>query len=194
MRVGSHKSGNAAVDAGRPAPRYRVYECAARPNAGVPGFHVAINQEHLDELIAMALFYRFLNPSFQVPRRLHREDRDGAERASLRAQIERSRDWLESVHVETKTMGRPYLRMGQERIVMPRIFAAEARIAALEELHPQVSSLMTTRPLLQEWAELAIAERRDVIEALVVPVVDPVRDDERGRRGLNERRVRFVWR
>jgi hypothetical protein len=175
-------------------PRYRVYECASPRTSGSAGFHVAIHQENLDRIVVGALLARILDREFQLPRRLHREDCDGAERSALRAQIESYRDWLEIVRVEAKAMGRLQLLTSQELIVLPKILAAETRIAALEEPHPLVQLLATAHSFRRCWNGFELAQQRDVIEALVLPVVDPVPVGERGRRGPNERRVRFVWR
>ena len=86
------------------------------------------------------------------------------------------------------------MRIDQELIVMPKIFAAEARIEALEELHPLVQSLAIARSFWLRWDALELVEQRDVIEALVVPVVERVAEDERGLRGSNDRRVNLIWR
>jgi hypothetical protein len=90
----------------------------------------------------------------------------------------------------------PLARTTQERIVLPKIEAAQARIEELEQLDPLIDDLGTSRPVRATCDALRLQQQRQVVQALLVPSVEPVPRAERGRQGLdvNTRRVAIRWR
>ncbi|WP_437773522.1 hypothetical protein [Arthrobacter sp. KNU40] len=90
----------------------------------------------------------------------------------------------------------PDILIGQERIVVPKMAAARERLVALDELDPLVQDLVRLGPNLIKvhWNHLVLAEQRQVIGALVLPFVQPVTASNRGRRGVDTKRVDLVWR
>lgn len=177
--------------AAQPPARYHVYECAGTP--GSTGFHVSMHQEHLDQIITDAVLARVCEPDFHPPTALG-EDEDGQERRALRLEIKSDRVWLNYVEKEAMRRKMPDLIIGQDRIVLPRIRAAQDRLEELEELDPLALGLMRARSARNTWERMPLAQRRHVVHALMIRRILPVPADERGQRGLNIRRVDLGWR
>lgn len=186
VRVGSQ---NTRSDEQR--HRYRVYECAGSP--GSTGFHVSMRQEHLDQIVADAVVERVLRSDFRAPR-AHEEDSDGTERRALRLEIKSLRIWLDEVGKEARRRGTEDVLTGAERVVLPKIEAATDRVEELERLDPMIVDLQDARSVRRAWDALPLAQQRHVVRALMVPRINPVLEEERGRRGLNARRVDLGWR
>lgn len=143
--------------------------------------------------MAEVLLARFYDRDFRAPRRLYDEDRDGEERATLRAQIATDLNRLDALRDEGKATGHTYLAINLEMILYPRTRNAKKRIESLDEPHPVVQALLAARSFFRCWESLSLAQRRDVVKSLVVPVVDPVPSNERGQHGLNLSRLTFRW-
>lgn len=187
LRVGSQNSG---VPEG--AARYRVYECAGTP--GGPGFHVSISQEHLDQIVTDAVLERVGDAGFETPRALD-DDPDGTERRALHLEIKSHRVWLDTVWKEARRRDREHVAIAQERIVLPKIEEAQARIDRLDQLDPEIDGLRTTGSPQHTWEQLSLDQRRRIIQAVMTVRINPVPADERGRRGVdaNARRVDVSW-
>jgi hypothetical protein len=171
--------------------RYRVYECAG--SAGSRGFHVSMRQEHLDQLVTDAVLARISEPGFRTPRTSH-EDEDGSERRALRLEIKGHRVWLDSVRKEADRRAAPLMLAHQERVVFPKIRAALSRIEALDELDPLAGQLRDSSSIRNAWNRMPLPEQRHIIQVLVTPRINPVLPEDRGRQGLNTRRVDLDWR
>lgn len=185
VRIGSQNTG---LGKGQPA-RYRVYECAGLPGAG--GFHVSIQQEHLDQIVTEAVMDRVLQADFHPPRDLE-DDADGTERRALRLQIKAQRLWLDHGRKEAHRRGMDHIMPPVERIVRSKIEAAQLRIDELERLNPLVLDLQGARSVRLTWQRLPRADQRRVIGALMAPRINPVPIEQRGR-GLNSERIDLGW-
>lgn len=184
--AGSQRGGDKAD-----ATRYRVLECRGA-STGAPGsFHVAMSQEHLDQIVVGAVLTRVTRDGFTPP--LAWAD-SADERAALRHEIKRRHLWLSAVRREAKKRNNFRVLSSELRIVLPEIEAAEDRLELLNGLDPHITSLAKPGRTRTRWNGMDLATQRHVIQALVVPRVNPVLDTEQGQRGLNARRVEFDWR
>lgn len=191
-RIGTQNTGAPrGAGAGEPPSRYTVYECAGAP--GSTGFHVSMHQEHLDRIVTDAVLARIGEPDFRAPPVLS-EDEDGEIRRALRLEIKSDRAWLDAVQKEAARSKRPHVLIQQQRIVLPRIQAAETRIEELDELDPLVLELKDAQSARNAWERMPLAQRRHVVQVLVVPRIRPIDAEGRGRRGVNAERVDLEWR
>ncbi len=154
-----------------------------------------MRQDYLDQIVADAVLARIPGSVLRAPRALW-EDEDGSERRALRLEIKSHHVWLNAVCKGAEQRGQLTLLAVQERIVVPKIEAAQARIDVLEAQRHRVNELMLqrSRSLHDTWKSLVMAQRRQIIQSLVVPRINPIPIAERGQRGLNPRRVDLVWR
>lgn len=189
LRVGGQNAGSSDDR----ATRYRVYECGGRP--GRTGFHVVIHQEHLDQIVVAAVLARVGDPSFQTPRALP-DDADGAERQALRLEIKSRRIWLTSVWKEARRRAREDVADDLQGLVLQQNQEAQRRIDELERANPEIGSLRDSPSRQATWDALPIGQKRDIVQTLMIPTVNPVPGDQRGARGLDStvRRVELQWR
>lgn len=170
---------------------YRVYECAG--NSASSGFHVSMRQDHLDQIVTEAVLARVAEPDFQPPPHDPGQDADGTEREALRLEIEKHSQWLDGFREEAKKRKMFYMIQKEERIVLPQIAAAQARIEELERLDPITSELATSQSARTVWDAMPMAQRRHVVASLMKPKINPVAAGEHGKRGLNPSRVDLNW-
>lgn len=193
LRMGSQNRGRRRYGSTTdPLPRYRVYECVGGHDAKAA--HTSISQEHLDQIVIDAVLAEIGTAGFRVPRSRQDADPDGVNRRALKREISRDQKWLAEVRQEAIATERPHVLAGQERIVLPKIEAARKELASLEELNPLIDALRQSHARREHWDSLTLSQQRDVIAALVVPVVNPVSTNDRGRPGPNVSRVKLVWR
>lgn len=171
--------------------RYAVYVCPG--GAGRGGFHVSMRHEHLDAAVTEAVLARLQRVDFLAQFGERGEDAE-AERTSILEEIEGHRAWLNQVRERAESERRLDLLFDQEARTQPKIDAAQRRLRALTDADPVVLDLAERGAVREAWEGLGLPERRRVIRALVVPRVLPVPPEERGRRGINLKRIDIVWR
>ena len=186
LRGGRQSAGRGAD--GEPR-RYPTYICAgyASPQPGTK--HVSIKEEHLDLLVSEAVIARLSQPDFLTTARssdveLH------VEREELAAQIDADKAYLDDVRQKAAEAGMFDLVIDQERRVRPRIEANEQRLRALSGHSEEVLALASEEDVRGAWEGMPVARQRDVVRALMVPVVKPA---ERGQKGLRPERVEVRW-
>jgi hypothetical protein len=151
-----------------------------------------MRQDHLDQIVTDVVLARIATAEFQAPRATQ-EDPDGTERRALRLEIKGHRIWLDSVRKEAERRQMPEMLARQEHIVFRKIYAARWRIHELEELDPLTVELTEAASVHSAWNRMSVLERRHVVETLVIPRINPVTPDERGKQGPNVNRVELVW-
>lgn len=187
LRSGRQSAGRAADGAAR---KYLTYVCAGY-GAPKPGTsHVSIKAEHLDLLVTEAVIGRLSQPDFLSTARTADESVD-AERAQLVESIETDRAYLEGVRQKAAEAGMFDLVIDQERRVRPRIEENERRLRALSGHSEDVLALASEEDVRGAWERMPVARQRDVIRALMVPVVKP--PTQRGAKGLQPDRVEVRW-
>ena len=67
------------------------------------------------------------------------------------------------------------------------------RIEELEELDPLARQLRDSSSVQKAWNGMSLVDRRHIIQLLVLPRINPVPPEERGRPGINARGVDLVW-
>lgn len=195
LRAGTQNAGTRGTGSAKEArPRYRVYHCAG-PSATASGrVHVSMSQEHLDQIVTEAVLARISQVDFETPRTLRDEDPNGTERERLELDIKADEIWLDAVRREAEMKRRPSILAGQERIIRPRIESARKSLDELAQIDPIVRDLTISDPVQAHSDDMTLAERRHVIQTLVIPHINPTSVEERGQRGFNERRVELSWR
>lgn len=186
LRGGRQSSGGGKDGENR---RYPTYACAGygAPKAGVK--HVSIKEEHLDLLVSEAVIARLSQPDFLTTARSSDVEVD-AERARLVQAIEEDKAYLDGVRQKAAEAGMFDLVIDQERRVRPRIEESERRLRALSGHSEEVLALASADDVRAAWERMPLARQRDVIRALMVPVVKPA---ERGQKGLRPERVEVRW-
>lgn len=170
--------------------RYLTYICAGY-GAPKPGTsHVSIKAEHLDLLVTEAVIGRLSQPDFLTAARSADQDVE-AVRAQLAQAVEDDKAYLEGVRQKAAEAGMFDLVIDQERRVRPRIEENERRLRALSGHSDEVLALASEEDVRGAWERMPIARQRDVIRALMVPVVKP--PTQRGAKGLQPDRVEVRW-
>lgn len=190
LRIGSQNGASPATGSTTKPLRYRVYECGGAP--GRSGFHVSMRQNHLDALVRDAVLARVASTGFAVPKAL-RDDVDGREQQALRLEIKSHRVWLTAVRKEARRRGVLEEYVAQQRLVNPKIQKAQDRLDALAAEDAVVRELLAGDSVRLRWRDMTLEEQRHVVQALLVPRVNPVDSAERGQHGRNDRRVDLVW-
>lgn len=187
LRGGRQSAGR---DADGQPRRYPTYICAgyASPQPGVK--HVSIKEEHLDFLVGEAVIARLSQDDFLTAARTVDDEVD-AERARLSKAIEDDKAYLDSVRQQAADAGMFDLVIDQERRVRPRIEENERRLRALSGHSDEVLALAGEADVRGAWDRLLVARQRDVVRALLVPVVKP--PAQRGAKGLQPERVEVRW-
>jgi len=210
MRVGKQNAGPRKVvidDAGAPVlypkghryagkPKkvsegsYSTYICQGAP--GRTGFHVAMREEHLDDAITRAVLARLEAPDF-LARAGGRDDAVDAERQAVLDEIAGHEAWLEAVRERATRERKLDLLFDQQDRTEPLIRAAQRKLEALVKVDPEVLELVKAGDVRRRWAGLSVGERRDIVAAVVTPVIDRVPPERRGRRGIDLERIELIW-
>lgn len=187
LRGGRQSAGRGAD--GEPR-RYPTYICAgyASPQPGTR--HVSIKEEHLDLLASEAVIARLSQPDFLTSARSVDEEVD-AERERLSKAVEDDKAYLDGVRQKAADVGMFDLVIDQERRVRPRIEENERRLRALSGHSEEVLTLASEEDVRGAWERMPVARQRDVVRALMVPVVKP--PAKRGQKGLQPDRVEVRW-
>ncbi|MDP9999056.1 hypothetical protein [Pseudarthrobacter sulfonivorans] len=174
-----------------PCPFYNTYVCV-----GVPwktGFHVAMRDSHLDEVVSELVLARLERPNFLAMIGERGEGTD-AERRAILEEIASYQEYLDKVREEAAQKLRFDLLMDQEARIEPKIKAAQNRLEELSEMDPFVLRLLREGSVRDTWEKLELPMKRRVIRAVMTPRVNRVAPDARGQRGINHDRVDVVWR
>jgi site-specific DNA recombinase len=199
-RVGKQNMGVKKLDAeGNSVPRqtYRTYVCSGVPGRpgpdGKKGFHVAMREEHLDEVVTELLLARLERPDFLVMVGERGEGND-SERQSVLDEILGYQVYLDGVRADAADKLRFDLLLDQEARIEPKIKAAQARLEKLSEIDPFVLKLVADGAIREGWLNLDLAEKRRLIRAVMVPRINRIDAASKGRKGINRDRVEPGWR
>lgn len=200
MRVGKQNAGSKKLGSdGMPLPRevYGAYVCSGIPGRPGPdgkrGFHVAMRQEHLEEIVTELLLARLERPDFLATIG-DRGDAATAERDALLAEISGYQAYLDKVREEAAALLRFDILLDQEARIEPKIKAAQTKLEKLSEMDPFVLTLVSAGAIRMEWNSLKLADRRRMVRAVMAPRVNRIGKGWRGRKGLNFDRVEPGWR
>lgn len=200
MRLGKQNAGTKKVDpSGASIPRdvYGAYVCSGIPGRPGPdgrkGFHVAMRQEHLEQIVTEVLLARLERPDFLATIG-DRGDAANSERDALLAEIAGYQAYLDKVREEAAALLRFDILLDQEARIEPKIRAAQAKLEKLSEIDPFVLALLSGGAIRMEWSSLKLAEQRRMVRAVMAPRVNRIGKGWRGRTGLNFERVEPGWR
>lgn len=200
LRIGKQNAGSKKFDdAGNalPRPTYNTYVCAGVPGRpgpdGKKGFHVAMRQQHLDDVVTELLIARLERPDFLAMVGSQGEGND-LERQAVLTEIAGYQTYLNEVREEAATKMRFDLLLDQEIRIEPKIKAAQARLEKLAETDPLVLKLVADGAVSEGWGRLELAEKRRVIRAVMAPRVNRISAEWKGRKGINADRVEPGWR
>jgi site-specific DNA recombinase len=200
MRVGKQNAGvRKADEQGNPLPRktYRTYVCSGVPGRpgpdGKKGFHVAMREEHLDEVVTELLLARLERPDFLAMIGDRGEGTDLNRRALL-DEIAGYHEYLDKVREEAAAQLRFDLLIDQEIRIEPKIRDAQAKLEKLSEIDPFVLTVLAGGGIRMDWKDLELAQKRRVIRDVMAPRVARISTEARGRRGINYERVEPGWR
>lgn len=187
LRKGHQNKGRAVADGRR--SRYAVYICPGSPGRG--GFHVSVSLAALDELVTELVLTRLSQPDATAS--LGAQDgRHEEERTELLEQIARNRGWLEQVRAAAAEQQDLTLWLSQEKLIKPRIEAAERELRSLVDVDTAVLDLADAGDARAAWDALDLTTRRRVVAGLLTPVVH--RAERPGQRGRVHERVEVAWR
>lgn len=180
--------------AGRPQKvaedRYSTYICQGAP--GRTGFHVAMREEHLDTAVTEAVLTRLEMPDF-LARAGGKDDAVDAQRQAILDEIAGHEEWLEKVRARATRERKLDLLFDQQERTEPLIRAAQRKLEALVKVDPAVLELVKAGDVRKRWAGLSVAARRDIVLAVVTPVIHRVPPERRGRRGIDFERIELIW-
>ena len=193
VRVGAQNVGSSRRSQPRTDPsRYGVYEC--RGGVTKSGFHVSMNQEHLDQIVTDAVLARIDQPQFETPAIL-KDEAHRSEHDALRLELKALRIRLDAAGEDAEQAPDVALAHLQTTEADLEIRALQRRIDELQMRDPLIAELRRAGQFANlTWKWLSIVQRRHIVESLVVPRIKPLDPTERGRRGINADRVDLVWR
>ncbi|POH73473.1 recombinase family protein [Arthrobacter glacialis] len=174
-----------------PYPHYYTYVCVGVP--GKTGFHVAMRQEHLDEVVTELVLTRIAGPDFMAVAGVRGHGVD-AERHAVLAEIIGYHEYLDSVRKEAAEKLRFDLLLDQEARIGPKIKDAQKKLERLTEMDPLVLKLARSGASRQAWDALELSVQRRIVRSVVTPRINRVSGDAKGKRGVNRDRVVAVWR
>jgi site-specific DNA recombinase len=200
LRVAKQNAGTSKRDEdGKALPRktYPSYVCVGAHGRAGPdgkgGFHVAMQEEHLDTVVTELLLARLERPDALVligPR----GQANDVERRAVLDQIASYHRYLEDVRAEAAAKLRFDLLLDQSARIEPKLKAARARLEKLVYVDPLVFTLLATGAVRSEWDTLELPEKRRILRAVMQPQVNRVSPAWRGRKGINHERVEPGWR
>ncbi|MDQ1598161.1 MAG: site-specific recombinase [Microbacteriaceae bacterium] len=200
MRVGKQNAGVKKFDLeGNPLPRptYNTYVCSGIPGRpgpdGKKGFHVAMREEHLDEVVTELMFARLERPDF-LAMIGSRGEGNAAERRAVLDEIAGYQEYLDEVRADAAAKLRFALLLDQEARIEPKIKTAQARLEKLSEMDPFVLTLLAAGAIRLEWKDLELAEKRRLIRAVMAPRINRIGKGWKGQKGINHERVEPGWR
>jgi DNA invertase Pin-like site-specific DNA recombinase len=173
-----------------PYPFYNTYVCVGVP--GKTGFHVAMRDSHLDEVVTELMLSRLERPDFLAVIGERGKGTD-AERRTILEEIASYQDYLDRVREDAAQKLRFDVLMDQEARIGPKIKAAQKRLEKLSEMDPLVLRLIRDGAVRTGWDELELPDKRRVLRAMATPRVNRVGPEARGKRGINYERVDVVW-
>lgn len=190
-RVGKQNKGRQRFAAnGDPLPRehYSTYTCVGVP--GKTGFHVAMKETSLDLIVTELLLARLERPDFLMT--LGQDDgQTAAERQALIAEIDAHQKYLEEVHQLAADRHDLSLLFAQEKIIAPKITAAQQKLERLSAADPMVIGLASAGDVRGAWERLEFADKRRVVRVVMQPRIK--RAERRGARGIDRDRVIPGW-
>lgn len=194
MRPVSDERGDPVMVVDR--PYYATYICQgtariAGPN-GKKGFHVAMKQDHLDQIVTELLLARLERPDFLASIGSRGSGND-AERKDLLAEIDGHREWLEQVRERAEQERNLDLLFDQQSRVEPKIEAAQRRLEQLPEVDPWILAVLREGAIREAWEDedrMGIVEKRRLLAAVMAP---RVKRGIRGQKGLHPERVLPGW-
>ena len=177
-------------------PYYSTYLCAGRAQAsgvdGGKGFHVAMKEEYLDEIVTELVLARLERPDFLTSLGTRGAGND-QERRELLAEIDGHREWLEQVRERAEQKRDLDLLFDQQARVEPKIAAAQQRLEQLSEVDPWVLSVVRDGAIREAWADeekMDLVAKRRVIAAVMAP---RLKLGVRGQKGIHKERVEPGW-
>ncbi|WP_197523621.1 recombinase family protein [Rhodococcus sp. 008] len=177
-----------------PYPTYRTYVCSGTP--GKTGFHVAMKESTLDQLVTEVVLARLERPDFLAVVGAKQDGGDGIRQALL-DEIEGHQDYLDDVRAKAAELQRFDLLLDQEKRIQPKIQAAQAKLEQLARLDPAVVLLVTGGAIREAWAGLDLPGRRRIIRAVVTPAIKRVGQGKQSRAeevSRNFGRIEWAWR
>lgn len=200
MRVGKQNAGSQKFDSeGNRLPRqsYSTYVCVGVPGRPGPdgkrGFHVAMREDHLDQVVTELLLARIERPDFLATVGTRDDDRD-AERRALLDEISGYQTYLDEVRADAAEKLRFELLLDQETRIEPKIRTAQAKLEKLSAVDPFVLSILSGGAVRLAWDSLDLASRRQLVRAVMAPRVNRIGKGWAGRKGPNHERVEPGWR
>ncbi len=207
LRVGKQNAGKRKDKDGNPLPRprdergnelpyptYLSYVCSGTP--GKTGFHVAMKEDALDEIVTEVVLARLERPDF-LALIGDTDDSVDAERQVLIGEIAKHREYLDQVREQAAELQRFDLVLDQEFRIQPKIKAAQEKLERLARADPAVIDLASSGAIRESWNAMDVPARRGIVRALVTPRIK--RSGKGGYRGeagdrRNRERVEIVWR
>lgn len=200
MRVGKQNAGTKKHDEeGNPLPRktYRTYVCSGVPGRpgpdGKKGFHVAMREEHLDEVVTELMLARLERPDFLAMIGERGEGTD-AERRALLDEIAGYQEYLDKVRADAAVKLQFELLLDQEARIEPKIRAVQSRLEKISEVDPFVLTILAGGGIRMEWKDLELAEKRRLVRAVMAPRINRIGKGWKGHKGINHERVEPGWR
>lgn len=190
-RVGKQNRGRKQFDENGialPREHYNTYLCSGVP--GKTGFHTAMKEEFLDQVVTELLFARLERPDF-IARVGKADEGADAERQALIDEIDGHQHYLDEVRAQAAARHDLSILFAQEDLIKPKIAEAQRELERLASADPLVLDLAASRDVREAWEKLELADKRRVIRAVMKPRIKRAR--ERGVKGVDFDRVVPGW-
>lgn len=190
-RVGKQNRGRKQFDEDGVAlsrEHYNTYLCSGVP--GKTGFHTAMKEEFLDQVVTELLFARLERSDFLA--RVGKADKGAdAERQALIDEIDGHQQYLDEVRAQAAERHDLSILFTQEDLIKPKIEEAQRQLERLASADPIVLDLAASQDVRGAWDKLELADKRRVIRAVMKPRIK--RATERGAKGIDFDRVVPGW-
>jgi len=126
----------------------------------------------------------------------HAEIDDGRvdeKRAELLAEIDKYTEYLSQVNQQAAESLDATVLFEQQRLIRPKIDAAQKALERLMGVDPTVMALAGSEDVSTAWEGLDLDTQRQIIKAMMTPVVKRLEQGVRGRKGINPDRVEIRW-